>query len=660
MDVSISHWKVDSELDRVFYKVAIKVRGSDVSQLPRSWYVWKSYRQFLDLKQSLGVMVNLKFESTFPRKYYMRQHMTSEEVEVRKHMLENWLQELCHSEEFVYVSYKIVLAQLNIFFDSVENGGDIVFKYTSAVLDDLTKSSSNTSLFSTTGISGGAETPVDPAGQLQVNDAGAAVVKTSSSYPDIFGLQGTGTGNEDQATKKRHFFHRLLFPLLAPAHNNLALPISIEYLTAHLPCKVDLMSVLNTIEGGFTPESCSNAKTGSKGTAEDETLHQLGKDFSRDRLVVQGVKVSGCHIALEELIELAAIQARQRIFNSAAANSREVETREQFVRQIGLINTDSVDRESSVYEPGEFFGDDIGDVEADGGLLGVDAYVYSARSSSVGSDSNGSSAANYVLLPPAPQRRSPPRGTGGVAKTQTNSTSAPFANSVPRLPNLPGDTSSTLESCPFIDMENQAAISTTCANAGIFDDILRAFIVQVLFTASRTNSAYHANIALQIMLGALQLPNNDEGSGNSPGPGDDGGGEEEEEEESPGELIISPDSALARPIYIEFTWKQLTLPVVGDGTEGDVSLTLSSELVWCLVCDIKCATVYKIVNSNDIEKVLLQCKTTYYKQVVLTANPRSPLNYSQDGANINEGAWLFLDKDVKLTGEHTLVWKSDV
>jgi hypothetical protein len=577
------------------------------------------------------------------------------------------LQELCHSEEFVCASYKVVLAELNCFFDSASHGGDIVFRHTSAVLDDtrslthtdnagtvggagpgLNKSSSRNSLFSP---EGGMDS-----GQLIVNDAGAAVVAKGSSYPDIFSPQGPTTTGDEYATKKRHFFHRMLFPLLAPAQNTLALPISIEYLTAHLPCKVALMSILGTVEGGFIPECRSNgSKTRDQNTAtaEDESLHQLCKDFSRDRLVVQGVKISGAHISLDELIELAVIQARQCIYNTAVTNSADAEVRQQYIRQIGMVNTDSVDRESSVYEPNEFFGDGSAEVEA--GMLGVDAYVYSARSSSVGSDGGGGMA----------QRRSPPRSSppSRAVAARANGSSAPFANSVPRLPGVLPETRSSPPPCPFIDLQNQAAISSTCANAGIFDEMLRAFVLRVLFTASRTNSAYHANIALQIMLGILQLPSADGEMSVRPSVGSDG-----EDAEDPGELIISPDSALARPIYIEFTWKQLPMPVDGDvsygfgiyGGDSALHSPVGGELVWCLVCDIKCATVYKLVNSNDIEKVLLQCKTTYYQQVVLTANPRSPLNYTESGDNINTGAWLFLDRDVKLTGEHTLVWKSDV
>lgn len=723
MHVSIDEWKVDTELDRVFYKVIINVKGFStpgtfgtqsgatsmavdstdaILVAPRTWTVWKSYRQFLELKNSLGLRVNLRFESSFPRKSFFRQRKTKEEIEVRRHMLEEWLKELCQSEEFVHVSYKIVLSQLNVFFHSAEHGGDIVFfrnnnststtraegymdsaNTNSSIMFSsigLSKSASRSSLFST--YSGGAGQDSDVVSQKQhvnVDDEGAAVTK-GASYPDIF-----GSPENEYSQKKRYFFHRLLLPLLAPAQNKLVLPITIPFLTEHLPCKVDLMSVLGTVEGGFIPECCNRSATKAASTrAEDESLHQLGKDFSRDRVVVQGVKITGFHISLDELIELSMIQARQCIYNTAVAHDMEMQQQHHYNRQIGLVNTDSVDRESSVYDPNEFFGDDGLSTSMDY----ADAYMYGAcaRTNSVGLDGVVS---KYVIVPPLPasqpQRMSPPRGSpnssggsGSARVSRDNScSSAPFVNSVPRLPGYPSDYISP-STCSFIDMENQAAISSTCADAGIFDDLLRAFVVHVLFTASRTNSAYHANIALQIMLGVLQLPTNEveaavESRRARPmSPGIDGDNGEEEDQ---GEIIISPDSALARPIYLEFTWKQLPLPdCTGSGDTSDlysaygqsidgestVDPAMSAELVWCLVCDIKCATVYKLVNSNDIETVLLQCKTTYYKQVILTANPQSPLNYTQVGGNINTGAWLFLDKDVKLTDEHMHVWISDV
>ena len=318
-------------------------------------------------------------------------------------------------------------------------------------------------------------------------------------------------------------------------------------------------------------------------------------------------------------------------------------------------------------------------------------------------------------------------------------------------------------------MEFDQDINAYCQDNGVNESGLEKYCKEILAMASRTNSAYSANIALQIILGIMKptptlnptptrsadkdtqsqsqsqsapvpvppltrnpfsfnslftLPTNTNSNTNMQGDSDEVGGNNHNHNHSEdpgsgyaygygsdpdgdqGQLIISADSSLARPIYIDFKWKQVHASVLegcvpvhvavdsdgGDTSDGGPTPTHSASpspglsssttvspaptltsvtntnssnnnsnnnhsngLVWCLVSDIKCATVYKVLHSDDIEDTLLRLKVTYYKQYIYNESQ----TYSR--TDINKNAQLFLDQDIKLSSVHDAkTWVSEI
>jgi hypothetical protein len=669
ISVSISKWKLNPDCNRVFYNINIAVRRNGDSD-DRRWDVWKPYKEFLELKRSLGLKINMKFKSKFPKKIYLRQQMTPSEIEIRKHLLETWLCELCHSEEFVYVSHRIVLSKLNAFFAANQHGGDITIKHTTGCLNEIAM---RPSMFNNP-FNFSSKSPAIPPSNSEPADTSSMEqsshnIARQSLYQDII-TQINGNPPAAPVTpveipnKKRYFFHRLLLPLVTPASAEQSdkplFPISMDYLMEQLPCKVDLMSVLNTIPGGFVPESCA--------TAFDETDHQLEKDYGRDRVVIQDVKINGANLDLTQLMLLISLLAKQAVFN-----------------------TYIVDCSDDVAYDEDGYYDRLSEVSV------------STRSECCSVASMDECASNGSYMELSPSR------TGSMDYVNINTTLANKSHNngkamlspISTVPRLNHNNLCGLEEVfnirKFIDFNQISAMNNYMMEKGFEDRMLQEFLREVLFTASRTNSAYHAHTALQIMLGilpSLQPAEEPEGAkmtasysfsqffqnitlalpplttSAQPEEYSIGEGIQEEDSQDPGSIIVSAESSLARPIYIHFTYKPLP------------SKQNPKEIIWCLVCDIKSATVYKFINSNAIEHVLLQLKATYYKQIILypTAS-QSPKRNTPPGDgfiitsdellpevrvetpeipknNRNEGAWLFLDKDIKPINQSK--WTPDI
>ena len=329
LHVCISKWKLEAESNRIFYNVNVTVnRNGEVND--RKWEVWKPYKEFLELKRSLGVKLNMKFKSSFPKKYYLRQKMTPNEIEIRRHQLETWLCELCHSEQFVFVSHRIVLSKLNIFFNSNVHGGAILIKHTSGCLNDIAL---RPSLFNNPFSSNSTNTKAVSQGNLaaiapeesseNVLEQSTHQIRKQAQYTDIITQihhqPNESTGVTEYPDKKRYFFHRLLMPLLESFNEHAdkpLFPITMDYLITQLPCKVDLQSVLMTVSGGFQPESGGNPQQhkspsgGCEGLV-DESDEQLEKDYQRDRIVVQDIRISGNHLNLKQLVSLITVLSNE-------------------------------------------------------------------------------------------------------------------------------------------------------------------------------------------------------------------------------------------------------------------------------------------------------------------------------------------------------------
>lgn len=740
IEIHINNIKLEPEMNRVFYGIEVTIKnannaldvsvteGPDAPQY-RKWEVWRSYREFYELKQSLGLRLGLKFQAHFPAKSYKRGNLTPEELEVRRVMLQDWLSELCTSESFLFAARRPVLENLNEFLKAKYNGGVILLRHLLGNCNDTPESAKWSNSITISKSEENLNQYSQEQGSVSTHESAALMNEQYSELvQDIAAMkQDQQSGWKKYITSRHHAAAATASGGIGSSHgvqhanvdNTLLFPISIEFLLTHCPCKLHLEPILDTCN--HTPESLS-------ANCVDETDFQLEKDYRRDRLVIQGHKVSGSRLkSIKQLVTFMSNLAKICVFNTPMTDS---DDGSESVSKAGSGNMEDSYyqyRDSDVYEMCHSRVNSIEESAlgnnkewSSGGL--PHRHTYSQSSSSPPLTSSYMSYASPTAKPPPL----------GKTECSVGCTCCYLCGSVP----------TSLMSFLCIGtsaMETDQQMNVYCLDNGIDDDGLEKYCKEILTMASRTNSAYSVNIALQIILGIMKptrqmhsksekdsvrdsqsLPvlNRNPFSFNSffalpslyyqdsePVDGEIGSNTQFDENSSRnenGQLIISADSSLARPIYLQFKWQQLPrsalkpsdsdqsadsanschsgrgvcvdapgnvncsrlspsnnsngsggstppLPsthIKSNGSTGNSTNSSNEELIWCLVCDIKCATVYKVLHSDNIEEVLLRLKVTYYKQYIYNDSK----TYGK--GDINRNAQLFLDQDVKLSAAH--------
>lgn len=272
----------DNDRVTVGYKVAVTLKDS------RRWDIVRSFDDFLRLYSMLPYGTCAKFKASFPKTATMVHMMGSiftlsdAQVEERRSRLESWLLEVCLTESCMCSD--VVLDLVYSFLQADAHGGRVTSAGASASAGGSVTGSAAASSSAVTLAAGGGH----HSGQ-------------------VLGLPGMPDTSSAAAGAVNYKYSVKL-----PVATVDTVPVPLERLGAQLPFKVGFSAPLVRVDprsGAVlargdsladmlgvahpAPAAAASATAAAEAPDRDRSAQQLEKDYSRDRVVVQGRRLQG-------------------------------------------------------------------------------------------------------------------------------------------------------------------------------------------------------------------------------------------------------------------------------------------------------------------------------------------------------------------------------
>lgn len=246
---------------------------SVVKKNGESWKVERSYSEFLKLKNSFPLFSTASFKNPFPSKNDIVSLFGSINIETRRQQLEEWMRELCLHEECMRNG--TILALLGEFVEEHLHNAAGFRHATGATAANMAQSLPG----------GGSTSPLAPGPNARYSTATNPNVATSTSPAGPTAI-----------------------PSVAAPDPLLALPLVTGPLTFHqlkdsLPFRLAVPD--EQLPGrSHTDDATANIVNTDISTGSgDQSLKQLTKDYSRDRLVLQiSYRLEGSHSSIAQIV----------------------------------------------------------------------------------------------------------------------------------------------------------------------------------------------------------------------------------------------------------------------------------------------------------------------------------------------------------------------
>lgn len=248
---------------RIFYKLVVTLKDN------RRWSVEKPFTEFVLLYNKLPFGACNGFKTQFPLASSLVASiftLSETQIEERRSFLENWLIEISLSEKCMTDEY--ILNLMYSFIQADMHGGRAGAAGTSA------------SISTDTGSVNGSLSP--PASAL------CSPLLSSTQVPNPLN------------------FH---YQILLPNNNLTSLPVTVPQLSKLLPCKINYNAPICIVSpDGKGAQTTLATLTGVEEqlngiSKKDISIEQLRKDYSRDRIIIQGKRLLGSKGGYEQVLD---------------------------------------------------------------------------------------------------------------------------------------------------------------------------------------------------------------------------------------------------------------------------------------------------------------------------------------------------------------------